>query len=98
MTSTNPPPTRTPTVMPTVTPSPTPGIVEIIRENVPRLQIYQSPNGPVIGQVRPGQVLTLLAGRQELGGLVWVEIVDGEGRLGWIPEIYLQVVTATPIE
>ena len=63
---------------------------------LPRLQLYQSPNGPVIGQIRSGQVLTLLYGNQDLAGLIWVEVMDSEGRVGWIPEIYLNSITATP--
>jgi hypothetical protein len=76
--------------------TPTPGLVQIAVTNLPPLRLYQTPGGPVIGQVRPGQVLTLLYGRQETGGLIWVEVMDGEGRIGWIPEAYLNLVTATP--
>ncbi len=103
-------PTPTATITPSPIPSPTgtatftptatamPGLVQSITTGLPRLQLYQSPNGPVIGQIRLGQVLTLLYGREELGGLIWVEVADAEGRVGWIPELYLQVVTATPSE
>jgi len=94
------PPTLTPSVTPsptqTPTDTPTPASVQALNTLLPRLQIYQSPGGPVIGQIRPGQGLTLLYGRQETGGLIWVEVMDSEGRIGWIPEIYLRVVTSTP--
>lgn len=50
----------------------------------------------MIGQIRPGQVLMLLYGKQESGGVIWVEVMDAEGRIGWIPEAYLHQVTATP--
>lgn len=104
-------PSNTPGPSPTVTPSPlpptatstftatatsTPGLGQVIGTGLPRLQIYQSPNGPVIGQIRAGQMVTLLYGRQEAGGLIWVEVMDAEGRIGWVPEIYLKMVTATP--
>lgn len=104
-------PTTTPGPSPTVTPSPlpptvtstftatvtaTPGLGQAISTGVPRLQLYQSPNGPVIGQIRSGQGLTLLYGKQNESGLIWIEVMDSDGRIGWIPEIYLQVVTATP--
>ncbi len=104
-------PTNTPGPSPTVTPSPlpptvtstftatvtaTPGLGQAISTGLPRLQLYQSPNGPVIGQIRPGQGLTLLYGKQNESGLIWIEVMDSDGRIGWIPEIYLQVVTATP--
>jgi uncharacterized hydrophobic protein (TIGR00271 family) len=90
--------TRTPTFTPTATPtsSPTPALVQALNAVLPRLQIYQSPGGPVIGQIRPGQGLTLLYGREELNGVIWVEVVDSDGRIGWVPEIYIMMVTATP--
>jgi uncharacterized hydrophobic protein (TIGR00271 family) len=94
------PPTATPTATftPTSTPTstPTPALVQALNTALPHLQLYQTPGGPVIGQIRPGQGLTLLYGRQESGGLIWVEVMDSEGRVGWVPEIYLRVVTATP--
>jgi hypothetical protein len=70
--------------------------VQVLNTALPRLQLYQTPGGPVIGQIRPGQGLTLLYGRQEADGLIWVQVMDLEGRIGWIPEIYLELVTATP--
>lgn len=101
-----PSPTVTATFTPTASFAPTatftpaatstPGLAQIVSTGIPRLQLYQTPNGPVIGRIRFGQVLTLLYGKQESGGLIWVEVMDPEGRIGWIPEIYLRVVTATP--
>jgi uncharacterized hydrophobic protein (TIGR00271 family) len=88
--------TATATFTATPTNTPTPELVQVLNTALPRLQLYQSPNGPVIGQIRPGQKLTLLYGRQEVGGLVWVEVMDVESRIGWIPEVYLRLVTATP--
>ena len=43
----------------------------------------------MIGQLRVGQWLTVLYGRQEYEGVIWVEVMDEEGRIGWLPEIYL---------
>lgn len=94
VTASPPPPTATSTFTPTATA--TPGLGQAISTGVPRLQLYQSPNGPVIGQIRSGQGLTLLYGKQEESGLIWIEVMDSDGRVGWIPEIYLLVVTATP--
>jgi len=88
------PPTATSTFTPTATT--TPGLGQAVSTGLPRLQLYQSPNGPVIGQIRPGQGLILLYGKQEESGLIWIEVMDSEGRVGWIPEIYLLMVTATP--
>ena len=105
LTPTNTPgPSPTPTVIPTITPTftltpsptPTPGLVQVVNTIIPPLRLYQTPGGPVIGLIRSGQVLTLLYGKQELDGLIWVEVVDIEGRVGWMPEAYLFDVTATP--
>jgi uncharacterized hydrophobic protein (TIGR00271 family) len=86
--------TRTPTS--TATPTPTQALVQAWNTSLPRLQLYQSPDGPVIGQIKQKQGLTLLYGRQEENGVVWVEVKDLEGRVGWIPEIYLRLITLTP--
>jgi len=104
--SNTPGPSSTPTTVPTATPSftatpsstPTPGLVRVVNINVPPLRLYQTPGGPVIGLIHSGQVLTLLYGREELNGLIWLEVMDEEGRVGWIPETYLQIITATPQE
>ena len=90
--------TFTVTIRPTSTPTftPTPASVQLVNPAIPRLQLYQSPGGPVIGSLRAGQTLSLLYRRQEFSGMIWVEVLDSEGRLGWIPEYYLQIVTMTP--
>jgi uncharacterized hydrophobic protein (TIGR00271 family) len=89
--------TSTPTPLPsaTVTATPTPGVGEIIRFTMPALKIYQEPGGPTIGTLHAGQTVSILYGRQEFEGLVWIEIQDLEGRVGWIPKSYLQIPTAT---
>ena len=89
--------TRLPTHTQTATPTATPAQVRVASTGVPVFQLYQSPNGPVISWLSRGQWLTVLYGREEIGGIVWVEVQDEEGRLGWIPEIYLLPPTATPI-
>jgi uncharacterized hydrophobic protein (TIGR00271 family) len=91
-------PAATSTIIPTMTPTmtPTPALEVVVKTALPALQLYQSPGGPVIGQLLPGQLLTILYGRQEYNGLIWVEARDSEGRVGWIPEIYLMKITQTP--
>jgi hypothetical protein len=89
-------PTATVTFTPTPTQTPTPGLAQVINANLPQLKLYQSPGGPIIGQVRAGQTLTLLYGRQEVDGIIWVQVMDDEGRIGWIPEIYIIQITPTP--
>jgi len=29
-------------------------------------------------------------------GLVWLQVIDVDGRIGWIPQINISVVTLTP--
>jgi hypothetical protein len=90
------PPSITPTHTSTPTLTPTPALAQALNATPPKLQLYQSPNGPVIGQLRAKQPLIVLYGRQVVNGLAWIEVMDSEGRIGWIPEIYLQIVTVTP--
>lgn len=94
----SPTPTATPTATPTVTPSPTPTPAQgqVMLPTLPSLLIYQSPGGPVIGTLQEGEVLTILYGRQVYDGLLWVQVQDEEGRLGWVPRIYLTLVTPEP--
>jgi uncharacterized hydrophobic protein (TIGR00271 family) len=91
--------TPTATSSPTATPSatPTPALVEVLNTNLPGLYLRQWPVGPVISPgLRNRSSLTLLYGYEILNGLVWVEVRDGEGRVGWIPMTYLRVITPTP--
>jgi uncharacterized hydrophobic protein (TIGR00271 family) len=91
-------PTTTTTPTPTHTATPTPAQAEVINTQLPPLQMYQSPGGPAIGVLRPGQPITVFYDRQTFNGLIWVKIRDNDGRIGWIPDIYLKLVspTATP--
>jgi len=97
--------TYTPTATVTYTPSPTPNpptatatpqLAEIPRTPVVPLDLVQQPGGPVIGQIRPGDFVTVLYESKVYEGLVWWEVRDAEGRIGWIPQIQLVVVTYTP--
>ncbi|MDP1713120.1 MAG: SH3 domain-containing protein [Anaerolineales bacterium] len=97
-------PTQTPTATLTPTPiptatftlTPTAGLVQTANGTLPPLKLYQSPGGPVIGQILRKQTLVLLYERLELNGLIWVNVMDSEGRIGWVPEMYLYFITATP--
>lgn len=91
-------PTATATHIPTNTPTSTatPALAQIPRETGKNLDLVQQPDGPSIGKLRPGDFVTVLYGSKVLNGLVWVEIMDVDGRIGWIPQIYLSVVTLTP--
>jgi uncharacterized hydrophobic protein (TIGR00271 family) len=96
--------TPTDTSTPTITPSPTATATDTATPTTtatpysaylkgpvypgPRLRQY--PDGPVIGTILDGDPLTVLYGREIVNGLVWIEVMDKEGRIGWIPEIYVQ--------
>ncbi len=98
-------PTLTPTITPSVTPSPTltptltatPAFVQAgSAALLPQLKLYQSPGGLVIATVRAKTVMTLMEGEQEADGVVWVQVTTSNNQTGWMPAIYLQLVTLTP--
>jgi uncharacterized hydrophobic protein (TIGR00271 family) len=97
--------TFTPTATPTYTPSPTPypptptatpRLAQIPRTTARTLDLVQQPGGPSIGQVRPGDFVTVLYDTKVYAGLVWWQVMDAEGRIGWLPQIEMAVVTYTP--
>jgi uncharacterized hydrophobic protein (TIGR00271 family) len=99
--------TNTPTATATYTPSPTPvpptptatpQLAQIPRNTIKTLDLVQQPGGPSIGKIRPGDFVTVLYGRKVYNGLVWWEVMDAEGRIGWLPQIEMAVVTYTPTE
>lgn len=95
-------PTATPTTTLTITPSATPTATSLPQQvqvgpvTLPPLRIYQQPGGPVIGYIEPGKPIFRLYQTQIHQGLVWVQVRDGENRVGWIPEIYLRSPTPQP--
>jgi uncharacterized hydrophobic protein (TIGR00271 family) len=95
--SSTPTPTSTMTSTFTETPMPTatPSDGQIVRFSMPTLQMYQNPGGPVIGNLKPGQHITVLYGREMYGGLIWIEIRDSDNRLGWVPEVFIQIIMPT---
>ena len=101
--SPTPSPSHTATSTITVTPSPSPTATNtstpvsgfIARAEAVRLQLYQTPGGPPIGQLRYNQPIFIWPQTQVFNGYVWRLIQDGEGRIGWIPEIYIQTISLT---
>ena len=94
-------PTSTPTVTPSKTPVPptptaTPSVARITNTNGRILDLVQTPGGPSIGKLRNGDYITILYGTEVFDGLVWLEVMDKDGRIGWIPQINLSIVTLTP--
>ncbi len=95
-------PTVTPSATPTFTPTPsathtpTPSAGEVAFHLFPGPRLRQSPNGPVIATLVLGEPLTILYGVQVANGIVWVQVMDSTGRVGWIPELYLIIYTPVP--
>jgi hypothetical protein len=57
--------------------------------------LYQNPGGPIIGQLRDEQMLYDLHESMVFQGLVWTKVMDEDGRVGWLPQIYLLPTTPT---
>jgi len=89
-------PTLTPTLSPTSTPTFTPAVAQVLSTGLPEMRLWQSPGGPDIGALQRGQTLTILYGLRVVNGLVWIEVQDEDGRVGWIPQIYLVTLTPPP--
>jgi uncharacterized hydrophobic protein (TIGR00271 family) len=84
--------TASPTSTPTSTPTPYTSYLEGLL--FPGMRLRQYPDGPVIATLLEGDTLTVLYGKEIVNGLVWIEVQDKGGRIGWIPQIY--VLTPTP--
>ncbi len=95
-----PKPVPTATAVPTRTPvpTPTPGSGIITRYNLPDLKLYQEPGGPVISEIKPGQEIMVMGQEKVFEGLIWTKVSDAEGRVGWIPKVTMQIITATPTQ
>jgi uncharacterized hydrophobic protein (TIGR00271 family) len=92
LTSTN---TATATASPTPTITPTPSLGRVANTLGRGLRLRQFPEGPIIGTLRERDPLTILYGREIAGGIVWIEVIDAEGRYGWIPEMFTAIITPT---
>jgi len=89
-------PSPTPTTTSTPPPTATPALARLSNTSGRSLDLLQTPGGPSIGTLKPGQSLTVLYGEQIFQGLVWLEVRDSAGRIGWVPQINLIIVTLTP--
>jgi len=82
--------TATPSTTPSATPIPptytaTPSLARITNTNGRILDLVQTPGGPSIGRLRNGDYITVLYGSEVFDGLVWLQVMDVDGRMGWIP-------------
>ena len=88
--------TATPTATNTPTTTPTPSAALVAQTLGRGLRLCQFPEGPIISTLREGDPLIVLYGIEIVNGLVWIEVQDKEGRIGWVPQMYTAIVTLTP--
>jgi len=86
--------TLTPTPSPTSTPTatPTPVFAMVANTNGRGVRLHWQPGGPVAGALPPDAKVQVLDERQVADSIVWVKIMDAEGRVGWVAEPYLSVI------
>jgi hypothetical protein len=88
--------TQTPTATSTATNTPTPSVALVAHTLGDGLRLRAYPEGPIIGVMREGEPLIVLYGLQTVNGLVWIEVIDKDGRIGWVPQMFTMIVTVTP--
>jgi hypothetical protein len=95
----SPTPTLTPSLTPTITPTPTatPILALVTVNNTEGARIRSEPGGETIGFLTNGTMLTILPEtKQEVDGVIWVQVLTAEGTKGWILESLVTIVTPTP--
>ncbi len=93
--------TSTPTLTPTTTATPTATFTPTPQTGMLKISTYEvklllSPNGPEIGRIRRGEPFLLLYQSQIVDGWVWIQVQDKDGRIGWVPQFEVEIVTSTP--
>jgi hypothetical protein len=82
-----PTPTQTPT--PTMTPTPIEGQTAVINTQGSNVWVRRMPGGQTLFLVSDREVVILLPGRANQGGLLWREISNLDGLTGWIQADFL---------
>lgn len=94
--SPSPTTTATASLTPTESPTPTPARLILEAAAAPGLVLRDAPFGDVVAQLWFNTEVVLLPGRLIDGGLVWINVMDPRGQIGWIPESFARVITLTP--
>ncbi len=83
--------TATPTETPSPTPTPTPIRVRVGGTGGLGVWMYRDPGlqGSKIRAWPEGARMVVIGGPVERDGYLWIQIVDPQGSLGWIPDRYL---------
>jgi hypothetical protein len=82
-------PTPTNTPFPTLTPTPITRPTAVVDIGGGNVWIYRSPGGQNLLILSSGDIVILLNGRANQGGILWQEIMTVTGVTGWIQEEYL---------
>ncbi len=91
--------TFTPTATFTSTPTPeTARIQNVFVDYNQCLNLRQSAgfNRPIIGRIYNRDYIRIQYGTRTVEGLIWVQIKDQDERLGWLPQVCMNIVTLTP--
>ncbi|MFC1975243.1 TIGR00341 family protein [Chloroflexota bacterium] len=86
-------PTATSTPTPTSTPTSTPALGVVANTRGQGVKLRWTPGGPVADAFPEGTQVTVLYGRTtDDDGVEWVEVMDAQGRKGWIALDYLVIL------
>jgi uncharacterized hydrophobic protein (TIGR00271 family) len=85
--------TPTPTSTATQTPTPTPQVAIINGTGGTGVHLRWAPAGAIGGVLREGDKVEVLYERQFEDDREWIQIRDGEGRVGWIAARFIQLQT-----
>jgi uncharacterized hydrophobic protein (TIGR00271 family) len=83
--------TATPTWTPSPTPTPTPILVRVGGTGGLGVWMYRDPglDSTKIRAWHEGARMVIVGGPVPLDGYLWIQVVDPQGTLGWIPDVYL---------
>jgi uncharacterized hydrophobic protein (TIGR00271 family) len=85
-------PTATSTATHTPTLTPTPALAVVANTLGQGVKLRWSPAGRVAGALSEGTQVTVLYRRLVVDGIEWVEVMDAEGRKGWVAVGYLMII------
>ncbi|QRN83641.1 DUF389 domain-containing protein [Chloroflexota bacterium] len=84
------------TATPTASATPTPLAVYVVWSSIPAYNtLYDEPGGSVVAYLSAHEQLFDLYQIMVYDGMVWVNVRDEKGNIGWFPEIYLSYPTET---
>jgi hypothetical protein len=84
-------PTATSTPTPTMTPTPIFEETAVINTGSSTLYVKRTPGGRDIALLQGGDVVVLLPGHANVGGVLWREVSTVDGTSGWVMESFLDM-------